>query len=562
MRLFDALLSALLGPAVDFHVEPGPDGFPHIVLGAGPHAGSRAILETDCLVLVDGDSEAAEEAFAPLIPLGVHLCKLQRFLTHFPAELKSDDPERYTTVDLAPPHEHPLWSAEGLHALVRMTAYVRDADPRGEVSSVEGERLVVPSAALDREDWDAQLADLDARLAAATVEAQDLDAACLNADWSPAPPSVSDLDPAWQIWSARLDLAGARDRVERALARTAAVAPAVHTRYTRMYALPFPPWLDHLAALLEALGELPFDPDPLYYEATPGWQRGNAWLDQALGMRAAGLLDWYVPGNLERATVEAAQMYDAVPPGGEGPLDPRLDMRYRADAPQLVTFLGGDSDGLHWGLWYDSPAYAPVIAHNYARDSAETWIDGDALIPWLSATLLEKQRQAADELDLNIDNDELRPYALGGLRALRVVELHLAALAELAPATPDAPAPCPWPRTERHPVGSPRLALRPGSGDVPPHVPDFGPYSDDANPPTETRRAWIDAARRELADGSSGYALALGLYLHWLDSDDLRAEAGQLLLDAYTTAGYQPFADILRVHLLHRDLSSVGVFVR
>lgn len=28
---------------------------------------------------------------------------------------------------------------------------------------------------------------------------------------------------------------------------------------------------------------------------------------------------------------------------------------------------------------------------------------------------------------------------------------------------------------------------------------------------------------------------------------------GQVLLDAYAAEGYQPFAEILRVHLLHRD---------
>jgi hypothetical protein len=39
-----------------------------------------------------------------------------------------------------------------------------------------------------------------------------------------------------------------------------------------------------------------------------------------------------------------------------------------------VTIGWGDSDGLHYGLWYDDPSQPPTtIVANYARDSAETW---------------------------------------------------------------------------------------------------------------------------------------------------------------------------------------------
>ncbi|MFZ6180534.1 hypothetical protein [Nannocystis pusilla] len=74
-------------------------------------------------MLVDGDSGAAEEAFAALLPLGGNLCRLERFLTRFPAELKSDEPEQCATLELAPPRERPLWCDDGLHAEVRLTVY-------------------------------------------------------------------------------------------------------------------------------------------------------------------------------------------------------------------------------------------------------------------------------------------------------------------------------------------------------------------------------------------------------------------------------------------------------
>src|SRR5262245_48877862 len=46
-------------------------------------------------------------------------------------------------------------------------------------------------------------------------------------------------------------------------------------------------------------------------------------------------------------------------------LDERLDGRYRRDPPEFVSIVSGDSDGLHYGLWYDDPADLPTfIAYN------------------------------------------------------------------------------------------------------------------------------------------------------------------------------------------------------
>jgi hypothetical protein len=75
-----------------------------------------------------------------------------------------------------------------------------------------------------------------------------------------------------------------------------------------------------------------------------------------------------------------------------------------------VTVLSGGTDGLHYGLWYDNPAELPsLIAHNYARDSAETWTSH-------SMTLLRELRYHFDSAMEDIGGDEeeaqrVRPLA-------------------------------------------------------------------------------------------------------------------------------------------------------
>ncbi|MFT3771814.1 MAG: hypothetical protein QM820_40915 [Minicystis sp.] len=372
-------------------------------------------------------------------------------------------------------------------------------------------------------------------------------------------------DDGWDAYAAEigLDPAALGERVAPGVAAAFDRFAAVRARYEDVYGLKLPAGLAHLAALIAALGAMPAAPPehaPWAPPAEAGPQRGRAWLDAALAMRVAGLSEWFVPGGLERRTHDAAVLHDVVPSGGEGPLDPRLDMRFRRDAPQLVTFLSGDSDGLHWGFWYDSPDHFPVIAHNYARDSAETWLDEEReVIPFLRSRIAKFIDEATHEVQTMAD-EELRGYSLRRWRAARVVEMHLDAIASQAAAHPwdDEPA-CPWPRTGRYPVGSPPLALRPGTGEMPPHIPGFSFTTTD--PSDEQLLRWIEEARAELAAGRPTYAHALGLYLHWLDAEALREPGGKLLLDAYEALGFRAFAEILKVHLLHRDMGSVGVFV-
>ncbi|UQA60778.1 DUF2228 domain-containing protein [Polyangium aurulentum] len=478
--------------------------------------------------------------------------RVHDFMERFPLEVHRDGPR--VVLSLEPPMEGTCWSDEGLSLTIRKISFAAD-DVIDALHDMQ--HIVATKEALEADDWAERLAAFDARSAKLADKFDEIDPidACLE-----LPPEPE--DEGWDAYAAEIGLDA--DKLDVQIGPLADAAAAkftrVRARYQEIYGLPLPSGLAQLAALVAALGDLPANPEDHYWEPEPGWERGSAWLDASFGMRSAGLLDWFAPGGLERKARDAAAAHKEVPRGGDGPLDPRLDMRYRCDAPQFVTFLSGDSDGLHWGFWYDSPEYYPVIAHNYARDSGETWIDSEEeIIPLLRTKATEVLEQTLQELSEYDEDDENRPYALRRWRALRVIGAHLDAIERWAGKRTWDPEPrCPWPRTEGNPVGSPRLALRPGSGTVAHTVPGFS-YTD-ATPSAEERRTWMKDARCDLEAGKPAYAHALGLYLHWLDADDLREDAAKLLLDAYEALGFRPFAEILKLHVLHRDLPSVGAF--
>jgi hypothetical protein len=70
-----------------------------------------------------------------------------------------------------------------------------------------------------------------------------------------------------------------------------------------------------------------------------------------------------------------------------------------------VTIGWGDSDGLHFGLWYDDPAELPTtIVGNYARDSAETWDCQTRSMLEILREQLERTREEPDyEAQLGVE---------------------------------------------------------------------------------------------------------------------------------------------------------------
>jgi hypothetical protein len=130
-----------------------------------------------------------------------------------------------------------------------------------------------------------------------------------------------------------------RDHRQAAFAATLARFDAAAAHMRAVYDMPLP---RHLAPAIGFWNGLTRD------------EREEAW--SQLGCGPSGVGEWLEEGGLDRRPA----------------LDERLHYRYRRDPPEFVTVCDGNSDGSHWGLWYDDPRELPrVIAHNWARDSSE-----------------------------------------------------------------------------------------------------------------------------------------------------------------------------------------------
>lgn len=91
---------------------------------------------------------------------------------------------------------------------------------------------------------------------------------------------------------------------------------------------------------------------------------------------------------------------------GRDGLDERLHARYRRDPPEFVTVLGGGTDGLHYGLWYDDPAGLPsLLVYNYARDDAVTRASSAAT---MLAEIRREAQQAVQDFGGDEDDEDVR----------------------------------------------------------------------------------------------------------------------------------------------------------
>lgn len=313
-------------------------------------------------------------------------------------------------------------------------------------------------------------------------------------------------------------LAAPRDppglRAKRQAALDAALArfPAAAARMRAVYDMPLP---RHLAP---AIG---------FWLGLTDAERQEAW--SHCGCGPAGVGEWFEDGGLDRRPA----------------LDERLHYRYRRDPPEFVTVFSGNSDGSHWGLWYDDPRELPrVIAHNWARDSAET----GPCKPTLLATLREDMvRERHDPADY--------PHYKRILAWLDECLVH-----EIAAH-----------RDEK--IGPPLVHTHNCTGGMDPIVrgavvpPEFAGYTASEQRMAAYRtdpalvRTWLAQARADLAAGQPLRALYYARELHWFDHDDFRDEARDLGIAAYTAVDRRQLADVLRVHCEHRDLRSVDIYL-
>jgi histone PARylation factor 1-like protein len=253
-----------------------------------------------------------------------------------------------------------------------------------------------------------------------------------------------------------------------------------------------------------------------------------------MGISPWGVTDYFRDGGLDRC--------------GRDGLDLRLHARFRRDPAEFVTVMSGDSDGLHYGLWFDDPAELPtVIARNYARDSAETWAS-------TAPTLLRVVREEVDRF-LSDYGDERKEVE----RVTPLIDaLGWYTAADEAALRQDGPT-----RLALAPRSYLAMSLMPlvpqGSGD--PQVAASGSRLDAFQKDPTQAAEWIVEARRQLAAGQPALALAVGSELHWLDLDVHRQTGLGLLLGAYHALGRDALAEIATVHAAHRDLRSVEVLI-
>lgn len=323
-----------------------------------------------------------------------------------------------------------------------------------------------------------------------------------------APPTMSPR-PAW-VPRIREDRE-VRARRRKALAAVLESFPVAYDKMLLVYGLRMPRHLAYAIGFWAGLSRA---------EVSEAWGY--------LGTGPCGVSEWLCEGGLDQR----------VTPG----LDERLHFRYRCDPPEMVTVFGGNSDGGHWGLWYDDPAELPrAICHNWARDSAETSAEEATLLGTLREDLYGEHREPIDP-----------EYPHHGAILDWLDECHAK---ELAAHHEEAIAP---------------LVRRAGTcGGLGPWVPGWKPPAKlgDEYRRYETYRArdpivdeWIAEARSELAAGQPGLALVIGRDLHWQDRDEWRAVCTELLVGGYRALGRDAIADIVRVHHEHRDLANVGVY--
>ena len=225
---------------------------------------------------------------------------------------------------------------------------------------------------------------------------------------------------------------------------------------------------------------------------------------------------------------------------GEIQSEPRndwyLDSRYYDDPPEFFTVLVGDTDGLHWGYWFDDPDNSPqyCVADYYSRDAFDLTEDG--------ATLLEAFRLHLEGCHMstleNIETDpDAEPYKAEYQADLEAYGLIRARLMQFA--TADRPE-IGDEYVEKYAGISERdvvVDTFEGMGIV---VPEslYRPLS--VNDETLRARAVADAdlseivaeAQGALADGIPGTALKLGRDL-WIGNERQKQDSYRLLSDAY-----------------------------
>lgn len=238
-------------------------------------------------------------------------------------------------------------------------------------------------------------------------------------------------------------------------------------------------------------------------------------------------------------------------------LDHRLAWRYYLDPPEFLTVLTGDADGLHYGLWYDTPHALPsFVAGYYSRDADAIRFAGRTLLEVLRATVERTERDWYPPANAREGEEDLFPTWL--LRDA-ITEYETADQRERGNTSLEV---------FMHDALQERLATCNGIGVSVP-----SPYNQSVLQPCHVMyeairsdapevTVWITEAEQACEKGQPAFALVLGHDLHWLSAGRPHREeaAWRLLTRAYKVLGYDALAAIATLHHQHRHLSSVQIY--
>lgn len=257
----------------------------------------------------------------------------------------------------------------------------------------------------------------------------------------------------------------------------------------------------------------------------------------------AGLFTFFEAGGRERIPREG--------------LDHRLAWRYYLNPPEFLTVLTGDTDGLHYGLWYGTPHELPAfVADYYSRDADAIRCAGRTLLEVLRAKVEGAARDFYPPANAREAEEDLFPIwllldAIGEYEAAdqpergnasrdafirEVAQGRLATCSEIGVVVPSA-----YDHSIPHPLDVVYKAIRSDAPEV---------------------TAWIAEAEQACESGQPTFALVLGHDLHSLSAGRPHREeaAWRLLTRAYEVLGYDALATIATLHYQHRHLPSVQIY--
>ncbi len=239
-----------------------------------------------------------------------------------------------------------------------------------------------------------------------------------------------------------------------------------------------------------------------------------------------------------------------------------LHWRYYNDPPEFFTVLAGDTDGLHWGYYWDDSREPPgCVASYFARDSYELSMDGCDLFEAVRLAVEYSFRDCLEAIEEDPD------HAGGYRRDLEQIDAVRAALKRFATADRDEESDAYIDKYSGCAAREAKVvaATHEGMGVVvppelyrPSGVPDEKLwkrlYSSKQDP-----KPLVEEAMRALREGYPATALKLGKDLWATTWDRNEGYAYELLEAAYDALGRGLLKQVMLTHRENRDLPSLDI---